>query len=358
MESFSAEDYLDEIWRQGRDYGLQDNEIHRVLTAAAAERQPIVSPSFSGPHISPQKFGSKRDERLLPTLFLSVFKSLCKLVLCLIIFTVSLGAVLSVHNPTRKFVTRNIQDFIFPVMTRLRSVSLPILSIYPTLSSWYSEECLIQNPFFDQVNGNCDACRGITRHEIVSNVQNFSDVYYNNGNIVVITDAIQSVPIRQILSSIDIKKEEDFGTWKTSSTIKDQTSTKEDLINAYLMVKDLHIEWKINRLETLHVVREMFPRLYFIPRDTEVSLHNYMFVDGGERGSYSLPISEFANVLLIQADSSSTYHFEPSSHCKNICQPIEVLVNSSQVLFFNWIFWRPNRIGGNAVSAVILCSFY
>lgn len=363
MESFSPEDRLNEIWKEGRELGLTDSEICHLLTTSVQIRQQNESLQLQASSDAPARQLQTSSDAPAPvscvSLIIKSVKVLTKVVVFSVIFLAVFGALLSTHNPTRKFVTRHIQDFIYPVMTRLRHLSLPILNKYPTLSSWYSEECLLENPFFDQINVDCSICSKNMQPEIVSDTEKFTEIYYNKGKFVIINHVGSSVPWNHIIRKIDIASEEELGALKaTSIHMHKYSNLKEHLSTGDDLPKDLHIEWKVNRLKTLHALRELLPRFSFIPSDTEVSLHHLVFIDGPEHKSYPIPISEFSNVVLYQGAGSSVFTLEPSAHCKHHCQAVTLTLNATQILFFNWIFWRPVRMSGDGISTLFLSSFY
>ncbi|XP_068217664.1 uncharacterized protein [Palaemon carinicauda] len=350
MEAFSPEDRLNEIWKEGRDLGLTDSEICHLLTVSVQEKQPsepLQLPTSSETQASCSSLIIKSVKVLIKTLLFSV--------ITLAIF----GTVITTHNPSRKFVTRHIQDYIYPVMTRLRHLTLPVLNKFPTLSSWYSEECLLENPFFDQVNVDCNICSKNMQLEVVSNTEQFTEMYYNKGKFFIINHVGGSIQWNQIISKIDISSEEEQGSLKaTGNYMHKYCNLKDHLANEIDLPKDIHIEWKVNKLKSLHVLRQLLPRFNFIPSDTEVSLHHLVFIDGPEYKPYAIPISEFSNVVLFQGEGNSVFTLEPSAHCKYYCQAVTLTLNTTQILFFNWIFWRPVRISGDGISTLFLSSFY
>lgn len=348
--------FIREIWNVGYELGLTNADIHRVFTSVIYEEEykdQQLCCSRSKRQISYQEkvFASLWQMMMI---ILTVVK-VCAIATALGIFC---SAVLYLHNPSKKFVMRNIQDMIYPFMTSLRYISLPILERYPHLSQWYSEECLIKNGFFDQVNIDCRPCEKEVAPVFAVGLKNFSDVYYNSGKLVVISDAMpKNVTAESILNQIDIYEEINLGTLKFYSKTK-EVSIRSQVRGLHPFEDDVHIEWKINRLQTVHLIRKVFPRVYVIPLETEVSLHRYLFVDGPMSGPYSLPLTEFANIVLMQGEGKSLITMFPSSHCKTICQPVDIIVGPSQVLFFNWIYWRPVRQGGNHTSTLLMNSFY
>lgn len=348
--------FIREIWNVGNELGLTNADIHEVFTSVIDnedEDQQLCCSKSRRRKVSCQReaFGCLWQMTLI---ILKVVK-VCTIASALGVFCF---AAIYLHSPSQKFVMRNIQDMIYPFMTSLRYISLPILKRYPNLSQWYSEECLIKNGFFDQSNIECGTCEKDVTLVYAVGLKNFSETYYNSGKLVIISDAMhKNVTANSILVGIDINEEIKLGTLKCYSKSKEVCS--ESQVRGLLsVIDDVHIEWRINRLKTLHLIRKFFPRIYVIPLETEVSLHRYLFVDGPMSGPYSLPLTEFANVVLMQGEGKSLITMCPSNHCKTICHPVDVYLGPSQVLFFNWIYWRPMRQGGNHTSTLLMSSFY
>ncbi|KAK4287686.1 hypothetical protein Pmani_039243 [Petrolisthes manimaculis] len=227
---------IEEMWRLGKDLGLSNSHIHTVFTAVLAQEEEMdTNHQLKEGRGADNRMGATNTRTVLgfnvitttQTLLLKAVVVGVKALVCFALVCFLSCALISLHNPTRKMVTRNIQDLIYPVMTTLRLITLPVLRRYPHLSQWYSEECLVPN------------------------------VYFNSRNL------------------------------KSGQSLQDNE----------------HVEWKIATLESLHKLRQVFPRPYFIPRETEVALHRFLLIDGPGSDSYSLPLPEFANVIVVQASS-------------------------------------------------------
>ena len=347
--------FIREIWSTGKELGLPNADIDNIFTSVLYEEEYKEHQLFQRTQNEScdKKKGFARQWKVRVIVFAAV--KLCAIATALSILC---STVIYLHNPSKKLVMRNIQDMIYPFLTSLRYMTLPILKRYPHLSQWYFEECLVRNAFFDQLNINCTPCEGEISPVYTEGLNSFSSVYYNSGKLAVISDAMHNiVTVKSILQMVDISEEIDSGSFQLSSG-KKLVNLETHGWELHLHKDDIHIEWKINRLETLHFIRKVFPRAYFIPQETEVSLHRYLFIDGSKSGPYSLPLTEFANIVLMQGEGKSSIAMIPSNHCKTTCKPIDIVLNPSQVLFFNWVYWRPVRRGGNHTSVLLMTSFY
>lgn len=353
VDEICIERRFDEIWRTGEELGLSSADVHDIFTSVLREEKEVRT------DVQSYTMHREREKRGLVGQLHSLCKYVSELIICLTVICVLLFVVVSFHNPTRKLVTRNIQDLIYPAMTTIRFITLPLLTKFPYLSKWYWEECLVANSFFDQLGINCTPCTENSEPIKASNLDNFTDMYYNNGKIVIITDGLlQTMTWTDLTEKLNTRDEVDIGSLTYSSNTKKSADNLQQCMREKQFSDDAHVEWKINRLETLHVVRKVFPRLYFIPKHTEVAFHRYVFIDGPRADSYRLPLTEFANVVLMQGEGKSTFSISPSSHCQDYCSPITVTLKATEVLFFNWIYWRPVRVSGEGISTLAMSSFY
>nr|XP_053639573.1 uncharacterized protein LOC128693745 [Cherax quadricarinatus] len=354
-EKLCLRERIEEIWRAGEELGLTCTDIDNVFTSVFREEREKEAIRANSQNLKDNNGGKKRGLWKVG----SYLKMATKFIVCFALLCTVIFLVISLHNPTRKFVTRNIQDMIYPVMTMLRYIALPLLAKYPYLTQWYSEECLVANTFFDQLNINCTSCSENLQLVKVSDLSNFTDVYYNNGQVLIVTDAVlHETSWMDLAEKIDINQEAELGALKVFSKSEVNANYLQQIVKREAISSDIHIEWKINKLETLHIVRQIFPRLYFIPSETEVALYRFLFTDGPDSHSYHLPLTEFANVVLVQGEGSSSLTLFPSHHCENTCNSISVTLEATQVLFFNWIYWRPVRVGGRHISTLAMSSFY
>lgn len=345
---------LDEIWRTGEELGLSNVDVHNIFMSVLNENNEVKTDLHK--HI---KRTRARDTMGAIKKIYILSKYVAKVLILVTTLCIACFIIVSFHNPTRKLITRNIQDFIYPVMTTVRYIALPLVARFPHLSQWYWEECLVTNSFFDQPGIECTPCAENVEPIKASKLDNFTDVYYNNGKILIITDTlVPKMTWSDMIEKLDIKEQLDMGSMKCTSLTKKSVNYMKQLMDGKLISDDVHIAWKINRLESLHIVRKIFPRLYFIPKHTEVAFHRYVFIDGPRSDAYPLPLTEFANVVIMQGEGKSVLFISPSNHCIDTCNPVTVTLDTSEVLFFNWIYWRPVRMKGEGISTFALSSFY
>lgn len=328
---------IENIWQMGHDMGISDLEIDNIFNSAMEEHKN-------------RKIKNKQPHITVPAP-IRLTKTILKIFLIVNILIVAVGTLTSLHNPTKKFMTRNIQDIIYPFMTNLRHVTLPVLLRLPKLSTWYTEECLVNNPFYSPGENDCSICSGTINVQNILSIKNFEH-YANSGQLLIIPDALQHKVIwTELLKKIDINEEEKYGVWKSNIVERPEPDH---------IPNNFHTEWRIDRLKSLHTVRDHFPRPYFISGDTEIALIRHLYIDGLQAESYDLPSLEFTNMLIIQGHGSSVFLLKPSYQCKDICKSVKITLLPKEALFYNSIYWQPVRLKSLSenVSLYVINSFY
>ncbi|ODN02243.1 hypothetical protein Ocin01_04446 [Orchesella cincta] len=298
---------------------------------------------------------------------LSIVILFLKIVLVSFLLVFILYCLMVLHKPTQAFVSRHTQDFIYPFMRTIRFGSLPFVSRFPQLHELYEDACLLTNPFFEMNDVSCWPCEN-ARHVIdLTGFSNFTSGYYHSGIPFVVKDAFANdVKIEDIYQMYEGDEKLPGSVLLKSSVAEIQTL--EDLIKynvkpGNLFSGDLHVAWKINRAQFARVMRKSFSRPYYIPNSTEISVQHFLFIDEPAADQYSLPVTEFANVFVMQADGRRLIVLIPVRHCRSNCKIISVVLQENDVLFYNWLFWRPislpiKALEGNDLSITYVGSFY
>lgn len=103
------------------------------------------------------------------------------------------------------------------------------------------------------------------------------------------------------------------------------------LLHHHQFEKELQVIWKVNRAPYARLLRTLFTRPYYIPPETEISVQHFLFIDQQQAPGYQLPITEFANVFLIQGEGPRLVVLYPVRHCQQVCKPIRVLLQPRDV---------------------------
>jgi hypothetical protein len=250
-------------------------------------------------------------------------------------------------------------------MRSLRLLSLPIVRSYPALTNFYEESCLISNPFFTVDNIDCWPCENVRHIPDLTGFSNFSTFYHHSGIPFVVKDGVESSIEVEDLRRIFLENPEivsklvdlNLNSIPNVSKLFDSESTIfED--------ENFHMAWKVNRVELARRLREYFPKPYFIPTTTEVSVQHYLFLDNSKSPTHTIPVTEFANVFLTQASGSRHMVLLPTENCQKKCRVVSIILEPKDVLFYNWLFWRPisvpveSSLPQSNTSVTYIGSFY
>lgn len=200
----------------------------------------------------------------------------------------------------------------------------------------------------------CETARSIID---LTGFSNFSAAYYGSGIPFVVKD---SFPAAMELDTV-----------ATMLTETEHLDVANYLRNAFsndvvghpfqpFTEKGLHFKWKINRVSAARTMRKYFPKPYFVPNGSEVSVQHFLFVDHPSSPSYTLPVTEFANVFVIQASGARVIALVPTSWCRSRCKVLSVVLKPKDVLFYNWLYWNPKSgpAQSSNISVTYIGSFY
>ncbi|XP_044729542.1 uncharacterized protein LOC123292893 [Chrysoperla carnea] len=265
---------------------------------------------------------------------IKIFKSICYIIfISFVIYTI-----LYHHQPTLSLVMRNVQGFIYPGLKILRLLSVPIISAYPSLSELYDESCLVQNPYFIVPDMDCYPCENVYSVIDLTGFTNIS--LYQSGIPYIIKTDLEPVNI-STLQDLYIKYKSTFDQDAKRIYSRNQSlRTIEDSLTNELHETE-HILWRINRMTPARILRTVFPKPYTISQWSGQSPERYIIIDGENSEPYYIPDMECSYVYTIQGSGRRTILLRPSKECLGLCRTVSVVLNPSEVLFYNWWYWRP-----------------
>lgn len=299
--------------------------------------------------------------------FFRLLTAIFKCLIGILTLFVILYTIISCHDSTQNYITRSIQDLIYPFMRFFRIWTLFLHYKFPHLHEWHEEECLIRNPFYQNPDLSCWPCENVNTVIDVTGFRNFSEVYYHNGTPFIVKDASNteiSFTTLQILYSTN-KESLLSGTTSFYTNIAGIDSPKQLFDCTRDQRSDVRMQnkfvlWRFGRVGAARVLRTTFPRPYFIPNKTEVALERFLILSGPNSGYLNLPLTDFANVWLTQGYGISVVTLESSPPCKSICKSVSVHLHPQETLFYNWQFWRPkiSTLNQSQISVLYVGSFY
>ncbi|KAJ0179474.1 hypothetical protein K1T71_005186 [Dendrolimus kikuchii] len=230
----------------------------------------------------------------------------------------------------------NIQDYIYPGLKLLRRLCLPIISLFPSLTEYYQETCLVQNPFFTVVDMDCWPC---------STVYDVKEIYdpkpiTEQQNAPFIYETDQRLISLDMLQDLYLKHKEVL-----------EREVPKILINNkyYLYPKDLfelwrHEEktlsiWKFNTINEAKLLRQIISRPKIVPKFGQ-STERFIIIDSSQE-SFKIPDTECSFSFLLSLNGSRTVNLIPADECKHQCKSLQVELKETYLLWYNWWYWRP-----------------
>lgn len=286
-----------------------------------------------------------RSESRIRRMSSCVFRSL-RYAFYLVVAIALVNFVVSNHNPTKRFCSQYVQDWIYPLMRFVRLSTLPLVK-HVDIRYLYTTSCLLRNPFYAEPDIECWPCEGIRFVVDLTRTSNFTDAYYQSGTPFVVRDASNdSVKFERLCKLFSEHKtilrqgtyafRSSNATSRTLPAFFDSTCDGASLANS-----TLRASWEIDGASAVRILRQLFARPYFIPRESEVSLQRYFFFDSTFAPPYELPVTDYANVWLMQTSGHRLVVLMPSHQCKQNCHAISVLLQAKDALYYNLQYWRP-----------------
>ncbi|XP_076624232.1 uncharacterized protein LOC143343327 isoform X1 [Colletes latitarsis] len=260
-------------------------------------------------------------------------------------------------------IMRNLQNSIYPSLKLLRKIAMPIIQYYPSLSEFYDEWCILENPYFYVNDIDCWPCSvvhfvpDLTGHHI-SRSFNPGIPYTKTENL----SEIRMENVRQLfwqnLKVFEKDARKVFSNNLTYRNIHSIMESKMDLNPSKNL--DNHIMWRINRMTAGRILRKLFPKPESTPIWWEQSMEKFIFFDEQNSPPYSLPNPECSNVVIRCTTGARLIKMISSPECTESCKPFTVLLSTGKTLWYNWWYWRPislSAINTTNVSINYMTSF-
>ncbi|XP_032512001.2 uncharacterized protein LOC116766296 isoform X2 [Danaus plexippus] len=229
----------------------------------------------------------------------------------------------------------NMQEYIYPGLRLLRKISIPFVALFPSLTEFYQETCLIQNPFFTVVDMDCWPCSSIHTIREISNplpihTQQSAPFVYKTKQHSINFDDIKKLYI----NNRDLfDKESPKILVNNNYYVSPRDVFKSDLQN-----KDLFI-WKFNNFNVARLLRQIIPRPKVVPKFGQ-STERFIIMDF-KQDKYKIPDTECNNSFLLTLKGSRIVELKPAEECKHECKSFKLELKESYLLWYNWWYWRP-----------------
>ncbi|KAK6630278.1 hypothetical protein RUM44_004945 [Polyplax serrata] len=319
---------IGEIKAKGREWGLSQEEIKFAF------KESFLYMRDKYPNLYLRRPIRRWYNRWFNFYVLKVF--------FLTLFVILIGLGLSYHKPAHNFVERNIQEIIYPFMKLYRRLTLPLVLSYPSLSELYDESCLLENPYFQVSNMDCWPC------ENIKFVLNLTDSKQNTPHVglpYIIKDNSKQITFKHIKDAYQ-KYNETFIKHAEKIQANNHWGTVGELFTEdWTKYEDLHVSWRINRMEPARILRHILGLPKNIPNyEASILIERYILIDGPMSLPYQIPATEGANVFLKQLSGSRLIVLEPTTECFHTCQRLSVLLEEKHILWYNWWYWRPRSL--------------
>ncbi|XP_065350697.1 uncharacterized protein LOC135946416 [Cloeon dipterum] len=339
---------IDDLRTRAEGEGMTADQFEKILSESLDEVNKEMNPRVS----------------LVKSLRKWIIRFSKLLLLCLALY-----AMVSCHTPTQKSLSRHIQSFIYPFMRVFRKITLPILHTYPELAEWHEEPCLIRNPLYGFRGPDCWPCENVRSVlTFTTSPENFADTYFHSG-----------VPFVLKGHAALVNKDKIKDLYSENQKIINRSAPRisaEHMESTVYMIDDFvkipeynltdvhpeaHLTWKVTRSEAARVLKKLFPLPPFMPPNTEAAIQRFIFIDGPTAPTYTIPLTDFANVWVSQAKGARLLALNSSPQCIGRCYGVSILLQEGDILFYNWQFWRSRSLpvsGATDTTITFVGSFY
>ncbi|XP_014361866.2 uncharacterized protein LOC106713556 [Papilio machaon] len=254
-----------------------------------------------------------------------------KLLLILVLLLVTVCSFKYIYNN----ILCNLQEFIYPGLRLIRKISIPFISLFPALTELYQEPCLIQNPFYTIVDMDCWPC------STVGNVHKVLDPQpvHQQNTAPFIYQSTQPKLDMNVLRDLYLRNRDTFD--KESSKILMNNNfyvSPSQVLVQKTEDKNLYI-WKINNINIARILRQIIPRAKVVPKFGQ-STERYIIIDSSQT-TFKIPDTECNFAFLLSLSGARTVTLSPAEECKHQCKSLKVDLKESDLLWYNWWYWRP-----------------
>ncbi|XP_041973147.1 uncharacterized protein LOC121728892 [Aricia agestis] len=232
------------------------------------------------------------------------------------------------------------QEYIYPGLRSLRKLTIPLISLFPSLTDLYQETCLVQNPFFTIVDMDCWPCSMVNNVGQVYDPQPITEKQHNAPFIYkteqpeITINALKEVYDKNVL----IFHEENSKVLVDNQYYKPLSNIFEQSDNLFV--------WKLNSINEARIIRELIPRPVVVPKFGQ-SIERFMVIDT-KLNSFRIPDSECNYSFLLAVSGDRIINLKPAEECKHQCKSFKVDLKESYLLWYNWWYWRPTAMSSSS----------
>lgn len=231
----------------------------------------------------------------------------------------------------------NLQEYIYPGLRLLRHFTIPLISLFPSLTEFYDETCLIQNPFFTIKDMDCWPCSSVANVMEVTNPN--TAIHLNNAPFIYETE--QKIINIEILKKLYQTNKDVFNVDapKVLVNYKYHITPKEMFQSFVLGVQNQLFVWKFNSMTPARILRQIISRPKIVPKHGQ-SPERFIILDSTQK-PFKVPDTECHYSFILFLQGNRGINLMPSDECIHTCKPLKVELKESQLLWYNWWYWRP-----------------
>ncbi|XP_066252735.1 uncharacterized protein [Euwallacea similis] len=250
---------------------------------------------------------------------------------------------LNIHTPTSSIVLRNVQGFTYPALKIIRTVSLPLIKLFPSLTDLYDESCLVKNPHFYLADLDCSPCENVHSVIDLSGITSVNPYEKVSEGIPLVLKTSQHKVLWKDLQEL-YQNHSSILKHEMGQFLIKNMNVNPDILFTFKeeqMSSNVHVEWRIKKMAAARIIRKPFPKPNFFPDRSGQDIERFVYIDGPIAESYSLPNPECSYVFIIQGIGERTITLKPTKECQKQCKSVSVTMRPSYVLLYNWWYWRP-----------------
>lgn len=328
-----------ELRKLGKQWGMTEDEIDSCVSEAL---------SMTGNEKELKKSG-KNKARKCWSYFLFLLKLHLAVSFLLIVLIGAIYVAMQFHEPTQHAVVKALMPYSYEIMRFVRLAAVPLHGMF-NISSLYNAECLIENPFYEEVPPDCNICRDF-QHVPGVNASSFNAVkftaYTNTLKPVKIMNTLEKnvtysdlrdmyLEIRHGLFSDPHMFTSTVPEFQSLSALFDEDRQEE--VNSH---ETLHIDWHSTTVKASAGLRTLFPRPQYLPSETEVTLEKHVLIDGPNTETYRMPSIDNSPLHLYTLGSGKRrVLMRPVQPCKQVCNSMLVFMQPGDSLLYNRDLWR------------------
>lgn len=334
-------------------------QLKLIKTLSESSRYSISGTDFDQ-YLFDQYFNEvKAVDENVPTTIWTVCNSVWhkrRRFICL--FLLFLGLALFIANYRNVMATifmTNIQNFIYPGMSLWRRITMPIIRIFPGLTEFYDESCLVSNPFFHIKDLDCTPCMDVAGVMDLTELEP-GGIHQEPGVPYIFKSSATPIDLTMLnnlyLSHKQIYERDAFKVQSTNRNINNLRELFDDFLNKTHGInknendnkrqqqEESHNMWRCNRMNPLRLLRQIITHPKRLPL-TGMSIERYIAIDTPAAPSYPFPDMECSNIFAIQLKGTRTIVLRPTGECQHQCRTISVRLPASYVLMYDWWYWKP-----------------